>query len=171
LFKLLKDTRKGGGTKAPGTENNRKVLGENRKARFDYHIIERFEAGLVLSGAEIQSVRRGGMSIQESYVRPQNGEVFLLGAHISKYEFSGAKEYDPLRPRKLLLKRSEIEKLAGAVERKGLTVVPLTIYLKNGFAKVEVALAKGKDAPDKRDAIKKREANREASRALRRNKS
>lgn len=145
-----------------------KVLAENRKARFSYHILDIFEAGIVLTGAEIQSVRRGGISIQESYVRPNGNEVFLLGAHITKYTFSGAKEYDPVRARKLLLNRREIEKLASAVEVKGLTIVPLRVYLKKGFAKVEIALAKGKDAPDKRDTIKKREGQRDAARAMRR---
>ncbi|MBX7143425.1 MAG: SsrA-binding protein SmpB [Oligoflexia bacterium] len=152
-------------------ESNIKVIALNKKARFQYHIIEACEAGLVLTGAEIKSVRLGQVTITESYVMPWNGELFLHGAHIAPYSHSGAREYDPTRKRKLLLHKHEIEKFTGRVEAKGLTIVPLRLYLKGGRAKLEIALAKGKDAPDKRESIKSREGKREMERALKRRSS
>lgn len=143
-----------------------KILSENRKARFNYHILDSFEAGIVLSGAEIKSIRAGGISLQEGYISPRNGELWLLGAHIKPYVFSPDKEYDPVQPRKLLMHKEEIKRLAGKVEQKGLTLVPLKIYLKRGRAKLEVALAQGKSAPDKRHDIKKKEADRDLARAI-----
>jgi len=143
-----------------------KLIAANKKARFDYHILETVEAGIVLTGAEIKSIRQGGISIAESYVAPGEDSLYLLNAHIKPYSFSGAKEYDPIRRRKLLLKKSEIDKLRGRVETAGLTIVPLQIYLKNGYAKVEIALAKGKAAPDKRQTQKNKEGAREAARAM-----
>ena len=143
-----------------------KVVAENRKARFEYHILEPVEAGMVLSGAEIKSIRAEGISISEAYVRPSDGELFLLNAYITPYSHSGDKEYDPRRSRKLLLHKREIEKLSREVEAKGVTIVPLRVYLKNGRAKIEIATAKGKAAPDKRENIKKRESDREIARAL-----
>lgn len=143
-----------------------KIISENRKARFDYHIVESFEAGIVLTGAEIKSIRAGGISLQESYVRPQNGELLLLGAHIKPYSHSANSEYDPVRPRKLLMHKVEIIKLQGKVEQKGLTLVPLKVYLKSGRAKIEIALAKGKSAPDKRHDIKDKEAKRDIARVM-----
>ena len=147
-----------------------KVIAVNKRARFDYHIIETFEAGMVLTGAEIKSIRAGGISIAESYVSPARGEVYLLGANITPYSHSGATEYDPIRKRKLLLHGHEIAKLQTRVEEKGYTVVPLRVYLKNGRAKIEIALAKGKDAPDKRQSIKEKEGKREVDRAMKRMK-
>lgn len=143
-----------------------KVISENRKARFSYHIIETLEAGIVLTGPEIKSIRTSGISVQEGYIRPQGGELFLLGAHIKPYSFSQSDEYDPVRPRKLLLKHREIERLVGAVERKGMTIVVLKVYLKRGLAKLEIALAKGKNAPDKREGIRARESEREMLRGI-----
>jgi SsrA-binding protein len=143
-----------------------KVVTANRKARFDYHIIESFEAGLVLTGAEIKSIRAGEITVNEAYVRPQNGELFLLNAYIKPYSHSGDKEYDPRRPRKLLMHKREIAKLIRELEAKGTTLVPLQVHLKDGRAKLEVALGKGKAAPDKRQDIKKREAQREVAREL-----
>lgn len=151
--------------KSPDQEG-RKVVCVNRKARFDYHILETFEAGIVLTGPEIKSIRQGGISLAESYVSPYGDELFLLGAHIKPYSFSAQADYDPVRKRKLLLNRHEIEVLRTRVERKGLTIVPLQLHLKRGRAKLEIALAKGKAAPDKRDTIKRREADREARRAM-----
>ena len=145
-----------------------KIVSENRKARFDYHLEEFFEAGIVLLGQEIKSIRANGISLQEAYVRPDAGEIFLLNAHIKPYEFSGDLTYDPLRPRKLLLKKNEIMKLQSRVATKGLTLVPVKLFLKNGRAKLEIALAKGKAAPDKREDIKKREGKREIERYLKR---
>jgi SsrA-binding protein len=144
-----------------------KELLYNKKARFEYHILETFEAGLVLSGAEIKSVRANGMSINESYVRPFSDGMFLLGAQIAPYSHaSGPDREDPLRPRRLLLHQGEIDRLRGRVEQKGLTIVPVRVYLKNGRAKIEIALARGKDNPDKRDAIKDRDAKRDLARVL-----
>lgn len=144
-----------------------KIISENRKARFNYHIIESFEAGLVLTGAEIKSIRATGISLQESFINPRNNELFLLNAHINPYSHAlGDKEYNPVRPRKLLMHKYEIMKLRGRVEQKGLTLVPLKLYLKNGRAKIEIALARGKAGPDKREDIKERETKRELERAL-----
>ncbi len=151
-----------------GQADNRrtKIISVNKKARYDYHVLETYEAGLVLSGAEVKSVRCGEVSLKESYIRPIRGELFLIGAHIAPYAFSGLADYDPVRKRKLLMHRMEIDKLRGSVERKGLTLIPLSIYLKGGYAKLEVALAKGKAAPDKRQGIKERESKRDAARAM-----
>jgi len=146
--------------------DGQKIITENRKARFDYHILESFEAGLVLTGAEIKSARTGEITVNEAYVRPQGSELFLLNAYIKPYAHSGDKEYDPRRPRKLLLHRKEIAKLTRELETKGTTIVPLKIYLKGGRAKIEIALGKGKAAPDKRQDIKKREADREVAREI-----
>ncbi len=143
-----------------------KIVAVNRKARFDYHISDSVEAGLVLSGAEIKSIRNGEVTIGEAYVRPQGGELFLLNAYIKPYALSGDKEYNPLRPRKLLLHRREIDKLVRELETKGTTLVPLQIHLKRGRAKLEIALGKGKAGPDKRQDIKKREVQRDLARAL-----
>jgi SsrA-binding protein len=143
-----------------------KVVAANRKARFDYHILETFEAGLVLTGAEIKSIRAGEITINEAYVRPQGGELFLLNAYIKPYAQSADREYDPKRPRKLLMHKREIAKLTRELEAKGTTIVPLQIHLKNGRAKLEIALGKGKAAPDKRQDIKKREAAREVAREV-----
>jgi SsrA-binding protein len=145
-----------------------KIITENRKARFEYEIIEKFEAGIILTGSEIKSIRQDGASIAESYVRPDNDTVYLLGAHIKPYAFSSEKDYNPTRARKLLLHRHQIEKLRGRVEEKGLTIVPLKLYFKGGYAKLEIALARGKAAPDKRHTIKAREGEREIARVMKR---
>ncbi|MGI6680137.1 MAG: SsrA-binding protein SmpB [Bdellovibrionota bacterium] len=143
-----------------------KVVAENRKASFNYELLERFEAGLVLRGAEIKALREGKISLQESYIRVIDGELYLLQAHISEYSHSNDKTYDPVRKRKLLMHKKEILKLGAKVETKGLTLVPVKVYLKNGFAKLDIALARGKKSLDKREAIKEREQKIEASRAL-----
>lgn len=143
-----------------------KVVTTNKKARFDYHILETFEAGLVLTGAEIKSIRAGEITVNEAYVRPQGGELFLLNAYIKPYAHNGDRDYDPLRPRKLLMHRREISKLIRELETAGTTIVPLDIHLKNGRAKIEIALGKGKAAPDKRQDIKKREATRDIAREM-----
>jgi SsrA-binding protein len=143
-----------------------KIVAVNRKARFDYHILDSYEAGLVLTGAEIKSIRTGEINIAEAYVRPQAGELFLLNSHIRAYAHSGDKEYDPRRPRKLLMHKREIASLIRELETKGTTIVPLQLYLKNGRAKLEIAIGKGKAAPDKRQDIKKRESQREIAREM-----
>lgn len=148
-----------------------KIIAENRKARFNYEIIETIEAGLVLTGAEIKSVRLGQVQLSDSYVRPEGTGMVLVNMEISPYLFSTQeKDYEPKKKRGLLLNASEINTMRGQIERKGLTLIPLKVYLKHGKAKVELALARGKAAPDKRDSIKKREATREAERAMKRGK-
>lgn len=145
-----------------------KIIALNKKAKFNYEILEKFEAGIVLSGNEIKSIRLGKINLSESYISPKNGELWLENAYINEYSHSSEKHYSPTRKRKLLMHRQEINKLTGRVEKKGLTIVPLSIYLKKGMAKLEVALARGKNAPDKRKTIKERELKREAERAMKR---
>lgn len=145
-----------------------KVVSRNRKARHDYHIEDRFEAGLVLRGTEIKAIRQGRVNLRDGYVRPRDGELWLLDVHIGPYKPAGRYfGHDPVRPRKLLLHRYEIERLVAEVERSGYTIIPLQLYLKDGLAKVEIALAKGKAKHDKRHAIADRDAKREIERAMR----
>jgi SsrA-binding protein len=137
----------------------------NRKARYDYFVLDSYECGIVLRGAEVKSIRNGRANLQDGYARISDGEVWLYGMHISPYEFSRA-ELDPVRPRKLLLHHRQINELARALETKGTTLVPLRVYFKDGRAKVEIATARGKARYDKRQAIAKRDALRETQRAL-----
>jgi SsrA-binding protein len=139
----------------------------NRKAQHDYEILERIEAGLSLTGSEIKAIREGKISLQEAYARPERGEMWLLGAHIGQYRAASYFGHEPARPRKLLLHRSQINELTRSVDQKGLTLVPLRIYLKDGVAKVELGLGRGRRQYDKRQAIAKREAQREMERGLR----
>ena len=141
-----------------------KTVATNRKARFEYQLLETFEAGLVLKGTEIKSVRRGQISLQEAYVRTDGKQAWLVGAHIAPYEHASAFQHDPDREKKLLLNKREIRELYDAVRIKGLTIIPVRVYLKGGRAKVELAIAKGKKKYDKREAIKKRDIEREESR-------
>lgn len=144
-----------------------KIISENRKARFHYELLEKFEAGMVLTGAEIKAIRESGISLQESFIRPAQGELLLLNAHIKPYTHAaGDKEYNPTRTRKLLMHKKEILLLQGKVEQKGLTIIPIKVYLKKGKAKLELALARGKAGPDKRSDIKERETKRELARAM-----
>ena len=149
---------------------NVKILVENRKAFHDYHIHERMEAGIVLLGTEIKSLRKGKAHLRESYAEITDEEAFLVKCHISPYDPASQFSHDPLRRRKLLLHKREIKKLFGRTERKGFTLIPLKIYIKRGRAKVELGLATGKRAFDKRASIKKREADLEISRAMRNKK-
>ncbi|GMQ91895.1 MAG: SsrA-binding protein SmpB [Gammaproteobacteria bacterium] len=143
------------------------TIAQNKKARYDYFIEETYEAGMVLQGWEVKSLRAGRVQLKESYVIVKNGEIFLLGSHISPLSTASTHiNPDPTRTRKLLLHSEEISKLIGAVERKGYTLVPVQMYWKHGRAKLKIGLAKGKKQHDKRAAIKEREANREAQRAL-----
>ncbi len=145
------------------------VVAKNRKARFDYHILETMEAGIVLTGTEIKSLRKGNLNLKEGYAKIENGEVWLMNVHISPYEQGSYYNHDPLRKRKLLLNRFEIRRLTGKIREKGLTLVPLSVYIKNGkYAKVELALGRGKTHQDKRETVAKRDAGREMARALRR---
>ena len=137
----------------------------NKKARYDYEILERYEAGIVLTGNEIKSIRKGSCNLKDSYVIVKNGEVFILGMHISNYD-KGLDNQEETRTRKLLLNRKEINKLQGTVEIKGYTIVPVKLYFVNNRAKLEIAVAKGKHTYDKKEAIKKRDTERETARAL-----
>jgi len=141
-----------------------KTVATNRKARFEYQLLDTYEAGLVLKGTEIKSVRRGQISLQEAYVRTDGKQAWLVGAHIAPYEHASAFQHDPDREKKLLLNKREIRELYDAVRIKGLTIIPVRVYLKGGRAKVEIAIAKGKKKYDKREAIKKRDIEREESR-------
>jgi SsrA-binding protein len=142
------------------------VIADNRKAGFDYHILETFEAGMVLLGTEIKSMRESGISLRESFCRVKDGEIFLWNAHIAPYSHRGSADHDATRTRKLLLSRREINKLIGRTVEKGLTVVPLRVYLKRGRAKIAIALARGKNVVDKRETIRRREADRETRAAV-----
>ncbi len=145
-----------------------KTVTVNRKAGHDYHIVRTLDAGISLLGTEIKSVRDGRVSIREAYVRPQNGEMWLVGAHIAHYPPAGPANHDPTRSRRLLLHRAEIRELERDMQSAGTTVVPLRLFLKDGMAKLEIALGRGKKSYDKREAIAKREAERRMQRALRR---
>lgn len=145
-----------------------KVVATNRRARRNYSVVDTFEAGLVLLGSEVKSLREGKMELKDSYADIRHGEAYLVGAHISPYDFAREGGHDPERERKLLLHRREIDRIAGAVAEKGLTVIPLKIYFRDGKAKVELALARGKTTVDKRQTIREREHTREMERAARR---
>ncbi len=143
-----------------------KVVAVNKRARHEYHILETFEAGIALNGSEVKSMRAGGVNIKEAFAKIENAEVFIYSMHINPYEQASNFNHDPLRIRKLLLHKQEIERLIGQTSQKGLTLVPLRIYFKRGRAKIEIALAKGKKLYDKRDAIKKKIISRETEKAL-----
>ncbi len=148
-------------------ELDREVVAQNRKARFDYFIEETFEAGLQLTGTEVKSLRGGRSTIAESYVTEQGGEAWLVNANIPLYASGNRYNHEPKRPRKLLLHKAQISKLIGAIQREGRTVVPLQVYFNGqGRAKIEIALAKGKQAHDKRQTIKDRDWQRQRSRLL-----
>jgi SsrA-binding protein len=151
-----------GGVMASGV----KLIAENRKARHDYHLLDRVEAGIVLSGSEVKSLRAGGAQIQRAFADIRDDELWLVGAHIAPYEQAGIENHDPGRDRKLLLHRRELDSLKGKVLERGFTLVPTRLYFKDGRAKVEIALAKGKDVRDRRREISKRDADRQIERAL-----
>lgn len=143
-----------------------KVVATNRKARHEYHLLETYETGIALKGTEVKSLRQGRASLQESYATVKNGEVWLMGMHISPYEHASIDAHEPKRDRKLLLHKKEIRRLVGKLSEKGTTLIPVRLYFKNGIAKVELALARGKRAYDKREAIKRRDIRRELERDL-----
>jgi SsrA-binding protein len=145
-----------------------KLIVENRRARHDYHLLERVEAGLALTGTEVKSLRDGRVTLGQAYADVRDGEVWLVGAHIAEYAQGNVANHEPDRDRKLLLHRREINSLIGKVQEKGLTLVPTRLYFKNGRAKLELAVARGKEQRDKRRDIAKREAQRDIERALRR---
>lgn len=144
-----------------------KIVATNRKAYHDYFIEETYEAGISLLGTEVKSLREGKVNLKDSYVIIRDNEAFLLNCHISPYSHGNIQNHDPLRTRKLLLHRGEINKLFGALSQKGFTIIPLKIYFKNGKAKIEIGIAKGKRKYEKRERIKEKEAKREIQRHLR----
>lgn len=152
-------------TKKTDSTDNQKVAATNRKARFEYFIMESMEAGIVLQGTEVKSIRQGKINLQESYATVDNGEVTLWDCHISPYDHCGFTNHDPKRPRKLLLHKKEILKLFVKLQIKGLTLVPLKVYFTRGKVKVQVGLAKGKKNYDKREDIKRKDMQREMDRA------
>ena len=153
-----KSTRQGAGARAVAT---------NRRARHDYDILETFQCGIALKGGEVKSVREGKVQLKDSYARVSDGEVWLVGVHIAPYSYAGSFDApDPERPRKLLLHRAEIDELAGRTAQESLTLVPLSVYFKDGKAKVDLGLARGRRNYDKRHAIAERDARREAERAI-----
>jgi SsrA-binding protein len=149
-------------------ERGEKLIADNRRARHDYHLLERLEAGLVLTGTEVKSLREGRASLARSYAEIRDGDPWLVGAHIAAYEQGNIANHDPDRDRKLLLHRKEIASLIGKVRERGLTLIPTRLYFKDGRAKVELALARGKEQRDKRRDIAKRDADRQIERALKR---
>ncbi|KRK71390.1 SsrA-binding protein [Loigolactobacillus coryniformis subsp. torquens DSM 20004 = KCTC 3535] len=149
--------------KAKSADN---VLAQNKKARHDYIILETYEAGIVLTGTEIKSVRNGRINLKDGFARVRNGEVWLENVHISPYEQGNQFNVDPLRNRKLLLRKKEIGKLLGATQGSGITLVPLRVYLKHGFAKLLLGVAKGKHTYDKRETLKRRDQDRELQRVM-----
>jgi SsrA-binding protein len=141
-------------------------VAENRKAFHDFHILETFEAGMVLLGTEVKSIREGNVNLRDSYARVEDGEIWIYNVHITPYSHRGYSDHEPTRRRKLLLHRSEIRKLIGKTVEKGMTLVPTRMYFKNGHVKVAIGLAKGKKAHDKRETIKRRDAERETRAAV-----
>jgi SsrA-binding protein len=148
-------------------ETGRKLVAQNKRARYDYHIEDTWEAGMVLQGTEVKSLRAGRASLVDGYAAVRDGEVWLMGVHIPEYTEGTWTNHEPRRPRKLLLHRREIGRLIGMTQEQGVTLIPLTLYFKDGKAKVEIAVGRGKRAHDKRQDIAKREAKREIDRAAR----
>jgi SsrA-binding protein len=147
-------------------ERTDKPIAENRKAGHDYFLLETFEAGVALAGTEVKAIREGSVNLRDAYCRLERGEAYLLGAHIGQYSHGGSASHDPIRPRKLLLRRAELDKLHGKTTERGLTIVPLRLYFKNGRIKLAIALAKGKKTFDKRETMRRREADRETRAAI-----
>ena len=156
----------GGAKRGDGQDPELKVVARNKKAGFDFQIEERFEAGLALTGSEVKSLRAGNANLADAYARPVKGELFLMNLRIGEYDKAAHFGHAPLRDRKLLVARAQIDKLTSKVERAGYTLVPLQLYFRGGWAKVELALAKGRSHEDRRDAIAERESKREMDRAL-----
>ncbi len=155
---------KGKGAAKPA--DGEKVVATNRRARFDYQIEDRWEAGLVLTGSEVKSLREGNVNLSDAYAQPRGEELFLLNCRIGEYKQAAHFGHAPLRDRKLLMNRAEIDRIRGKVEQRGYTLVPLRVYFKQGWAKVELGLGKGRAHEDRRDAIAERESRREMDRAL-----
>jgi len=154
--------------KGKGDDEAVKIVARNRRARFEFDLLETVEAGIVLTGTEVKSLRNGKASLEEAYAGIDRSEVWLYGCDIPEYLQANRMNHKPKRPRKLLLKRSEIQKLSSKASERGLTIVPLQVYFKKGIAKIEICIAKGRKLYDKRDALKKQDAKRDMDRALRR---
>jgi len=154
----------GPGRKKPS--EGEKVVATNRRARFDYTIEDTWEAGLVLLGSEVKSLREGNVNLSDAYAQPRGGELFLVNCRIGEYKQAGQFGHEPLRERKLLFSKAEIERIRGKVDQRGYTLVPLRVYFKEGWAKVELGLGKGRTHEDRRDAIAERESKREVEKAL-----
>jgi len=148
------------------TDSNEQLIADNRKALHDYHVLDTFESGIVLLGTEVKGIREGRANLRDAFARVEQGEVWLYNVHINPYSHRGYVDHDPRRRRKLLLRKEEIRKLIGKTVEKGLTLVPLRLYFKNGKVKVALALAKGKQAHDKRETIRRREIDRETRAAV-----
>lgn len=159
--------KSGGKTKGKADDESQRIVARNRRARHEYDLIESIEAGIVLTGTEVKSLRNGKASLEESYAAVENDEVWLYGCDIPEYLQANRMNHKPKRPRKLLLHRSEISKIVSRASEKGLTLVPLKIYFKDGMAKVEICVARGRKLYDKREALKKQDAKRDIDRALR----
>ncbi len=144
----------------------KKIIAENRKAFFDYHIEDKFEAGIVLRGSEVKSIRLGGVNLKDSFARAEKGELWLFGMHISPYKFEAIEKLSPMRQRKLLLKKNEIKKLISRSAEKGLAIIPLKLYFYGNYAKVEIGLGKGKKLFDKKETIKGKDIDRDTAREL-----
>ena len=155
-----------GGGKARAAADGLKVVATNRRARFDFQVEDTYEAGLALTGSEVKSLRAGNLSLSDAYAQPRGVELFLVNCRIGEYGPAAFFGHAPLRDRKLLMKREEIDKIRGKVEQRGYTLVPLSVYFKQGWAKVELGLAKGRKHEDRRDAIAERETKREMDRAM-----
>lgn len=147
-------------------KRSERLVADNRKASFDYHFLETFEAGLVLTGTEVKAIREGRVNLRDAYCRFEGDEAFLFGAHIGQYSHGGYASHDPTRRRKLLLTRDELNKLLGRSTERGLTIVPVRMYLKNGRVKLAIALARGKKTFDKRETIRRRDIDRETRAAV-----
>lgn len=160
--------RKPAAQKSSSPPPGRKIVAENRQIPYKYHVLERLEAGLVLTGTEVKALREGRATLRDSYALIKKGEAWLLSCHISPYSHSGYASHDPLRTRKLLLRREQIDKLRGRVEEKGLALVPVRLYFKNGRAKCELALVKGKKVWDRREEVRRRADDREIEQELKR---
>ncbi len=159
----MKGKSRGGGA---ARDDGVKVVATNRRARFDYTVEDSWEAGLVLTGSEVKSLREGNVNLSDAYAQPRGEELYLLNCRIGEYKQAAHFGHAPLRDRKLLMSRAEIDRIRGKVEQRGYTLVPLQLYFKAGWAKVEIGLAKGRDHADRRDAIAERESKREMDRAL-----
>jgi SsrA-binding protein len=160
------DSRETVATDKTDREKAQRTIADNRKALHDYHVLDTWEAGVALLGTEVKAIREGSVNLRDSYARVHNGEVWLMNVHVSPYSHTGYAHHDERRDRKLLLHRHEIQKLTGQVAEKGLTLVPLRMYLKKGRVKIALALAKGKQAHDKRETIRRREIDRETRAAV-----